>query len=75
MDEAELRIFAVAFRTWLTNADGSDLLVISICRRARHRSIATRELLYVHLGAYKDKYGIGVETGPTPVFPIKMCPA
>eukprot|EP00973_Karenia_brevis_P024712 3407454-Karenia_brevis.AAC.1 len=58
MDEAELRRFAAAFRQWVTNADGSDLLIISVCRRARHRSIANRELLYVHLGAYKDKYGI-----------------
>eukprot|EP00973_Karenia_brevis_P025675 3542289-Karenia_brevis.AAC.1 len=39
-----------------------------------HRSIATRELLYIHLGAHKDKYGIRVETGPSPVFPLKMCP-
>eukprot|EP00973_Karenia_brevis_P067241 9350383-Karenia_brevis.AAC.1 len=46
MDEAELRKFVAAFRGWLHRADGSDLLVISICRRERHRSVATRELLH-----------------------------
>eukprot|EP00973_Karenia_brevis_P022109 3042095-Karenia_brevis.AAC.1 len=65
LDEIELRKFATAFRTWLHRADGSDLLVLPICRRERHRSIAFKELLCIHLGAYKDKYRIQVETGPT----------
>eukprot|EP00973_Karenia_brevis_P071485 9931750-Karenia_brevis.AAC.1 len=42
MDKKELENFAAAFRTWLYRADGSDLLVIPICRRERHRSIAMR---------------------------------
>eukprot|EP00973_Karenia_brevis_P094884 12424660-Karenia_brevis.AAC.1 len=75
MDENELRRFTAAFRQWVTNADGSDLLIISICRRARHRSIANRELLYVHLNEYKDKYKIQVEQGPKPTFSKKICPA
>eukprot|EP00973_Karenia_brevis_P074827 10399381-Karenia_brevis.AAC.1 len=37
MDEIELQRFTASFRHWLTNADGTDLLIISICRRARHR--------------------------------------
>eukprot|EP00973_Karenia_brevis_P014725 2010558-Karenia_brevis.AAC.1 len=36
IDEVELRRFAAAFRTWLHRADGSDLLVVPICRRERH---------------------------------------
>eukprot|EP00973_Karenia_brevis_P011603 1571139-Karenia_brevis.AAC.1 len=58
MDEIELQRFTASFRHWLTEADGSDLLVISVCRRARHRSIAHRSMLYTHLDENKAKYGI-----------------
>eukprot|EP00973_Karenia_brevis_P063179 8784726-Karenia_brevis.AAC.1 len=54
MNEKELKNFAAAFRTWLYRADRSYLLVIPICRRERHRSIAMRELLYCHLRDNKD---------------------
>eukprot|EP00973_Karenia_brevis_P005624 768234-Karenia_brevis.AAC.1 len=74
MDEIELQRFTASFRDWLTNADGADLLIISVCRRARRRSIANRQLLYVHLDEYKDKYNIEVVQGPKPTFPRKICP-
>eukprot|EP00973_Karenia_brevis_P045556 6309014-Karenia_brevis.AAC.1 len=37
IDEVELRRFAAAFRILSHREDGSDLLVLPICRRERHR--------------------------------------
>eukprot|EP00973_Karenia_brevis_P087665 12158125-Karenia_brevis.AAC.1 len=56
MGMVELKRFAATFRQWLHRDDGSDLLVVPICRRERHRSIATKELFYTYLLANKDKY-------------------
>eukprot|EP00973_Karenia_brevis_P051738 7187447-Karenia_brevis.AAC.1 len=73
MDEIELQHCTASFRQWLADADGTDLLIISVCRRARHRSIANRQLLHDHLDENKDKYGIQVVQGPKPTFPKKIC--
>eukprot|EP00973_Karenia_brevis_P088801 12316759-Karenia_brevis.AAC.1 len=69
MGMTELKRFAATFRQLLHEENGSDILVLPICKRERHRSIATKELLYTYLERNKDKYRIKVELGPTPTFP------
>eukprot|EP00973_Karenia_brevis_P027455 3786512-Karenia_brevis.AAC.1 len=46
-----------------------DILVLCVCRRERHRSIATKELLVNYLNRNKDKYRIKVEYAKPPIFP------
>eukprot|EP00973_Karenia_brevis_P075035 10426942-Karenia_brevis.AAC.1 len=36
IDMIELKRFAATFRTWLRRDDGSDTLVVPVCRRERH---------------------------------------
>eukprot|EP00973_Karenia_brevis_P039203 5414071-Karenia_brevis.AAC.1 len=50
-----------------------DILVLCVCRRERHRSIATKELIFNYLNRNKDKYRIKVEYAKPPVFPSHVC--
>eukprot|EP00973_Karenia_brevis_P071779 9974223-Karenia_brevis.AAC.1 len=69
MEIFALKRFAATVRQLLHEQNGSDILVLPVCKRERHRIIATKELLYTYLQANKDKYRKKVESGPTPTYP------
>eukprot|EP00973_Karenia_brevis_P023174 3191690-Karenia_brevis.AAC.1 len=54
----ELGRFCATLRANLMEESCPDIVVLCVCRRERHRSIATKELLFNYLNRNKDKYRI-----------------
>eukprot|EP00973_Karenia_brevis_P024476 3377419-Karenia_brevis.AAC.1 len=69
----ELGRFCATFRGNLTEESCPDILVLNICKRERHRSIATKQLMFDYFDRNKEKYRIRLEYGPSPNFPRHFC--
>ena len=66
MDTLRLEECLNEFRTWYRSSEGIPLLILSVCRRERHRSVAFRKLTTVML---THKYAdLDIRQGPRPRF-------
>ena len=71
MDDRSLEDCLNEFRTWYRSSERNPLLILSVCRRGRHRSVGFRELTSVMLA---NKYpDLDIRQGPQPLFPNYMC--